>query len=301
MIDIQYLLPEDGFEYFKHAPHIKLMNQAEIELRTQGSETSVLTHYKKNLVEFNPEEMQAISWYVNALMPYLMKYARKLIPNKLCFVKLRKGTEWDYPFTLHKQHNSVESCIVLTEKKLDQAIYGYKTQNDQLVKEYMNMLVHEMIHLHQKANVKLYSQIYQQCFGMRKHRVKLDQAVREQFLTNPDGYTYKWIIPFNLEAGSYKEPVWFLPALMLKGDQIREMLIQLKMNKFGRYCNDGMKFIPIEAYPTYQKLYGIRRQLYHPNEISAQLIADYIINGYKYETELLIRNNFYTYTFSKLQ
>jgi len=294
---------EDGYKYFKHAPHMrsKQMTPYEISVRTGSASTKMLKYYKHNIVEFTAKEKQTITWYVGQILPYLEKYARKLIPDKLCFLKLRQGVEFDFPFTLHKKHRPNDGCIVLSEKQLQRAIYARRTAQPRLTREFMNTLVHEMVHLHQKCNQRFYDRIYKQYFSMHERSVKLSPEIRKYLVTNPDGYdNCRWVIKFDIEKN---RPTWFLPVLMFKPGtrEFAEMLIVLKMDRFGNLSNDGNKIMAISAFSLYTKLYGIPYQRYHPNEIMAHLVSDYIINGKIYDTELFIKNHFYPNYFKFMQ
>jgi len=107
-----------------------------------------------------------INWYCQLIAPYLERYAPALAKIKLNFVKVRKGTDWGFPFTLHKTNNVNDGCIVIPANNIKRGRMAMSTQNDQLVKEFMTTLVHEIVHLHQKRNYTMYSKLYKRHFGM---------------------------------------------------------------------------------------------------------------------------------------
>lgn len=298
MLQIDYLSPKRAFKYFQQAPHIRMMHPYEISLRTHGKTMDILSFYRDNLLEFEPDQMQVLTWYCNAITPYIEKFAPKLMPQQIKFILLKEGTEWDFPFTLAKGRQV--GAIVLTTKVIERARYGKETRNDQLVKEFMNILTHELVHIHQKQHQSLYDLMYQRHFGMREKNISLDQKLINHLITNPDGYQLKWAIPFDLKEGT----VWFMPAMIVdKDNHMREVLLRLKTDYYGtgRLYNDSLKMIPVEAFPLYTDLYGFKHQVYHPNEIAARLLSEYVILSHNYDSKSLASQRFYLDMLTHLQ
>lgn len=299
-IQIEYLSPQDAYGYFRSAPHMAQMNDREAayraNLKITGScnctKSYMKYYYKTKLREFNTSEIQVLSWLVNVTVPILSSRSRKLIPEKIRFAKLESGVDWDFPFTLHKKTDIRDGCIVFTEKYLEQLILD-KNQGRNL-KEMQNTLVHEMVHLHQKANPYFYVGAYKKYFGMQMKHVELSPEILNQLVTNPDGYDYCWTISFYLQKG--RQIVTFLPVLILDcHNNLRGMLVELKKsNRTNMLTNNGGKMIPIDSFPIYKNLYGVQTQLYHPHEIMAQLIAEHVVNNRTYNTIQLQKTNFYS-------
>lgn len=276
MSEIIYLSTEDAYTHFKTAPHIPMMQNFEVYLRTGKTvnnvtrQQTIMAYYKNAIRQFGTSDKQTISRYVDYVRPLIEKHAPGLLPQKLCFLKLKKGTEWNFPFTLN-------NCIVLTS----QAIKRAKSLLTTNPKEFMVILVHEMIHLHQKAHPTQYNLLYKRNYSMQQHPVKLSQSILQWVITNPDGFRPEWII-------QYKSDRWFLPLLITdEHGEMREVLVSLKRELNGDYIDDGSEPVPISAYAPYSALYGIDKQLYHPHEITARLLSEYIIQDHVYITRLI--------------
>ena len=95
-------------------------------------------------------------------------------------------------------------------------------------------------------------------------------------LTNPDGYNYNWIIPiFNHETNRNH---LFMPLLSRdlnnKPKGILVEVDQVGPHKY-RVSNHWSNIHDIKRYVY--KFYGLTKQLYHPNEIMAHLLANYVV------------------------
>lgn len=282
--DIVYLSPELAFPHFKKAPHISLMNHFETTLRTGQSTTNlnrrevVLKYYRNALREFKQSDKQTLSAYFQLAKPFLEKFAPKLIPSRLCFIKLAKGTEWDFPFTL-------EGCIVLSEYIIRKAKNALKNNDKAKMTTFTTTIVHELVHIHQKNNPRPYEVLYQRHYGMHKRRVMLSSALSEWIVTNPDGYNLEWVIPFNISGGGM---TWFLPLLITDYQgNMNEVLVKLKSKPGHSEFFDDNAIIPAHAFPLYTSLFGVNKQLYHPHEITARILSEYIVESHIYTTPTL--------------
>lgn len=225
------------------------------------------------LLEFTDVEKQTIAWYFSILVPLLMKNGQQLLTDNIKFLKLKRGIEWDCPFSIGT------NTIVLSEKILETATSGKCNSIDR--ERFCEVLTHELVHLHQRRHPNVYENIYTTIFGFIKRKVALSDNLAQYIVTNPDGPQYEWIMPFRLQA----KLKFMLPIAMINEVGTPSgVLVELTSNNGKLFHEISNTVIPINSYPLYYNLFGVKNQLYHPNEIIAHIISEYIVQGHMYHT-----------------
>lgn len=167
---------------------------------------------------------------------------------RIRLVLLRGGTYWDYPFTMR-------DTIVFSE------VFLLKSQP-----EIVKTFVHEMVHLDQRQSPEKYENYYR---TLGFHKIHTSFGPLQRFLLrNPDGDQYQWM--FQYDEGTHTRR-WVPLGLRLDG-QIHTALLDA----------DTRQLYPVQSVKRYYERFGVRRQLYHPNEIVAHQIADYLTGSEKY-------------------
>lgn len=166
------------------------------------------------------------------------------------FILLQRGSYWDFPFTLH-------DTVVMTSALLDQP---------QL--RILHTITHEIIHLDQRRKPEKYEKYYR-TLGFAKVRINFG-LLGPFLLKNPDASHYEWI--FN---GKYV-PV----ALLLQG-KIHTVILKMKSGTQPSTMHIR-KMLPVSKVSRYATRFGVHRQLYHPNEIVAHIMADYLVYKEEY-------------------
>lgn len=264
--------------------------------------------YLQAVLDFNQEEKTIIAFYFDNLLDLLTKKANGLIPNKrpIGLIKLMSGFDWNYPYTINHviilPTVFVQSLIDTYKQFIDKyhqsllAVWNPTRLPYETIDQKKLILCHELIHLLQR-NTELYpgqqmifNFIYTQIWGFKKinkSMVMFPHLEEQEFfnsITNPDGYNFQWIIPVYNHKTNYQH--WFLPMLSrnLQGDQLQGIMVELEEKSSGpeRYMITK-HWDTIDRIKRYAlQFYGLDKQLYHPNEISAQLIADYVVLNHIY-------------------
>lgn len=194
------------------------------------------------------------------LLLYLMKEIEHILPcsvGKVEFVLLQRGVYWNFPFTWGP------SMIMVTEELFAKPRHTIK-----------KILVHEWVHLSQRRSPAAYEQYYR-TLGFRKNSVDFG-ALAPYVLRNPDADHYEWI--WLSPTGKV-----YAPVALLESCNFHTVLLELRDIGSARYGDDTRVIIhQIESVPEYYERFGTTKQLYHPNEITAHLIADYLVDGVKY-------------------
>lgn len=283
MLDLRFLSRKQTRYIFSRAPHIKQMSNIETYYRSgkntteESRRSEVISFYTRSMVLWKLSEKQSLTWFMELIHPYLLRSATSLVRlRKVNFVKLKAGTEWNYPFTL-------PGTIVLTEKFIDDACRAKNFQNQAEIEHIKTILVHELVHIYQKQEPFFFEKFYQEKFPFIKTNVSITPELKNKILTNPDGYDYQWIVNIN----GYGP---MLPLLIIEanGDK-KSVLVKLRKNTVNSYINDGMKMTNMVNVPEYMDMFSRDQemnQLYHPHEISATMISEYIINDTIYNHSL---------------
>lgn len=140
-----------------------------------------------------------------------------------------------YPFTIGK------NTIVFPSE------YLLKPRNVQ-----NEILIHELVHLHQRRDPASYEHYYEHQLNFRKINTSLlPVAIKNRLMYNPDGQKYEWIwknryIPLGIDHNTY--------------------LFDIRTGHLK----------PVEQIVEYANAFGTSQQLYHPNEIVANQITSVI-------------------------
>jgi hypothetical protein len=269
MIDLRFPHLNKAQKIVTTAGYVKQMRPLETHYR-YGS----VSHIGDAVIPFSEAEKQTIAWYYTLITEKLKHRGAELLPSHINFIKFQKGVEWDCPFTIGTD------TIVLSSKVVNEAEQG-KT-NSHYREQVLEMLVHELVHLHQRREPDKYIHIYTSIFGFIRKSVSLSDDLARRVVTNPDGYNYEWIMAFRLNA----EIKFMLPIAVLDAQgRATGVLVELTTFNGKLFYNRDNITIPISAYPLYNRIFGVQEQLYHPNEIIARLISLYLVRGHVYHTE----------------
>lgn len=223
--------------------HIKLQNL----MVNRGCTTS---HHGR-IIDFDSAQKTLLLFLMKKLEKMLSPYLVEI--GRIEFVLLDKGVYWDYPFTYG------ESIIAMTPKLL-------KRPHNEILK----VLTHEWVHLDQRRTPQKYEKYYH-TLGFRKAQINFG-LFTPYLLRNPDADIYEWIW--------INENKVYAPIATIINCQFNELLLEIK----DSVTVDSPEVIihMINDIPAYAKRFGTKRQLYHPNEIVAHIIADMLVDHVKY-------------------
>jgi hypothetical protein len=209
------------------------------------------------------EAISVFSGKQRELLLHLMKQLNEILgaagsartpsAGKIEFVLLERGVYWDFPFTWGK------TMIMITPKIFEKSN-----------KSILKILTHEWVHLEQRRHPRKYHRFYR-TLGFRKHHIDFQElGLSSHLLRNPDADQYEWI--WQSPTGG---PI-YAPVALLKSCEFHTLLLRF----------NGMDRAPIiyrlKDVPLYYERFGVKKQLYHPNEITAHLIADMLVQGTVY-------------------
>jgi hypothetical protein len=205
-----------------------------------------------NITDFNGAQKTLFLFLMKKLEKLLDKYLIEV--GRIEFVLLKAGVYWDYPFTYG------ESIISVTPKLFEQS-------NDKILK----VLAHEWVHLDQKRSPEKYEKYYT-TLGFRKAQVRYG-ILESRLLRNPDADKYEWI-------WTYKKKI-YAPVALLVDCKFHSVLLEIKNPKMTVDSPEVIIHMATDITP-YHTRFGTTKQLYHPNEIVAHIIADFVVDRVKH-------------------
>ena len=247
--------------------------------------------YMDHCLTFNEQEKTTLrSCLLTAEQKVSSRTKSKLLLPSSYEIKLlkldsmRAKLDWGYVFTIN-------DTIVLPNNYITELLAA----ND--LRLYTVTLYHEIIHIRQRnlsamnCHYRTFGFVYENIwrFIPIKRSQILDVPDNINLITNPDGYNFEWIV--KTFDNRTRSDVYFMPCLIYdRAKKIPvDILIELDpidASGFYRMTNRCNYMNKVQEYT--ERFLGLTNQLHHPNEISAQLLSEYLVNG-----EILFKDGTY--------
>ena len=180
-------------------------------------------------------------------------------------IKVNSDIEGGMPHT-------IENCIVISTKflkYLDSLIMS--NNKNQLIGDICTTLIHEHIHVYQRREYSIFKELYTKYWNFSLCNYKLKNKYLKNQRINPDGYD-DWCFNDNNKN--------FFSFVSLKDNSVHlndveTLAIPIRNNKI--IYEDINK---ISERKEYNKFFCNVSQNYHPNEISAIILSEYIIDKF---------------------
>lgn len=229
-------------------------SQAYVKLQGLNINKGCTKLHFDNIISFNTRQKTRLLHGMNKLEKLLERYFVDV--GKIEFVLLDSGVYWDFPFTYGK------TVICMTPKL-------FQKNQEHLLK----ILTHEWVHLDQRRSPDKYERYYN-TLGFT--RTDMDYgALEPHLLRNPDGDQYEWIWEYGGKI--------YAPIALLMQCNFHVLLLEITQPEQAKYGDDTKVIMhKVHEIVPYYERFGTKKQLYHPNEISAHLLADYIVMNKQY-------------------
>lgn len=204
--------------------------------------------YNNNTLDFSQRDKELLYHLMRRVQIKFHDHCRLDI-GTIALILLDRKCYWDFPFTL-------KDTIIFTPALLD------KHHN-----KVVEILIHEIVHIDQKRNQNKYNNWYPR-LGFSRYNIDFGR-LGPYLLDNPDGARYEWVwMDKYIPCAILTDNGTFMP-LLLRIDQTHGHKIVYKI-------------LEMKQVPEYCHRFGPLRQLYHPNEITAHLISDWIGRDIQY-------------------
>ena len=229
--------------------------------------------YAASVQDFSAGEKAALQAMLDGLAP---KLADKLpLMARTPFTFIKSSVEGGLPHTRG-------ACIVLSPQML--GIFTMIAANRPAdLDKAASLLVHEQTHVLERQHPELFAKLFTEVFGFRRIPSAPDApALAEARVVNPDGPDLAWAFP----VPDGKATRWIRPDLQLgelehprMPQDFREVAVAL-VEKDGAFSLDldakgAPKVEPLDAVAAYRAAFAGVDEAFHPNEIAAELLADW--------------------------
>lgn len=204
--------------------------------------------YINNVLFFSRNEKNIITNWIHIINNKYYQF-NKLNNIKWNFVKLSTHMELSKPFTL-------QNTIFLTN-------HIFKDKNP------LYTLIHEKIHIIQRLYPEIFEFVYIANLGLIPTNVIFTKFWKDILFPNPDGIKYQHIY--------YYKNLFFLPILAWIQNKITQIVILIQKLD-NQYITTNKYWYLTEFKDIFFKNYPDNISLYHPNEISAEILTYIIMN-----------------------
>ena len=253
---------EEGFlkddNLFQLTLKLKNVNS---EIITEINRENIIKNvFKKNILEFTNNDKYLINLYIKQI-PYNWNWN---------FIKISDELANNLPYT---RNNS----IILYPKFID------SLNSFEINKDYLETLIHERIHIFQRYNKSLFERIYNK-LGFYKIDNNIIKEINKNNLivSNPDGLDY-WKIKINEE---------YIIPILINSSNNKFANLSYKYYKLNN-LNNLYDLNILKEYKN--KLFCQENidNIYHPNEISADLLSLYILQKiFNKKINICIKENY---------
>lgn len=195
------IVKDEVEHFFDHITKLDLSIQLKRAYPDSIPRDSVLSYYQQSLQEsvldFTDEEIRFVSKAFREVHRRCENIAPNIFPQK---VKLIKGYGYHYGYSVYYTR---EDCIFIPRGEL--------LKRDETA--FINVLLHEIFHIysryHPEQRKALYEKVGFKSIGTVQ-QLKMNTALRERILLNPDGVNFAYAINLKTEQG----PIQAIPILI---------------------------------------------------------------------------------------
>lgn len=256
--NIKFIEKNVLYNFYNDLDYLKNMKSVNKKARNLEHK-NLVNFYSKNIYNFNKKQI------------YLLKTLTTIINKHIDNQKIKN--DWNY--VLFK---NIENNYPHTHKKFIflplQFINSINSNMSIIDNEYViNTLIHEKIHVLQRLYTKKFEQLYKLWHLKQVNNIrnidKLNNLVRD----NPDGQSKNWVFEYNNKI------IWFNCIFNSTNinniSQVKNVGILLK-KQANEYIMISKPINLMNIYEFKHFFGDLNGNFYHPNELSAEIGADYL-------------------------
>jgi hypothetical protein len=272
-LKINFLKKKNACDIFKnfHNEYFSKMSFKESKIRGCIKKEDELSsnvqkckiHYCENIQNFTELEEKQLFYVINIINKLYKKKFNKLLTLPWNLIKVTNNIEGGMPHT-------ITNNIVLPQRFLNYLNTFIKNnQIYNIINTICLTLIHEQFHVFQKMYPNVFKELYINYWNFTPCKINLNKKYIDNQRINPDGY----------DDWCFKYPNYMIyPFVELKKkpdhlDSIEKIAFKFKNNKI-----DYNNIKKLSHYTEYDTFFCNISQNYHPHEISAVLLSQYIID-----------------------
>ena len=243
---------------YNNSAYFDRLNKIDIKTRNLDNlkKTDLINNYLDNMEKFSINDKHLISNTIRTLLDNLInKNKKNFLYTTWNFAKF-SNIENNFPHT----HGNI---IFIPNAMVDTNLNNKSIET----------IVHEKVHIFQRTHPELFIDLYTNYWNFKKIKINNISIIDKISRSNPDGVDNNWVF-------SYNNINIILISLFNKNpNSISDS------TNYGIYLDTNMNIIePIKKkkilkIKEFTNFFGILNNNYHPNEISADIIAKHIINS----------------------
>lgn len=298
MVDIHFIQPSDNF-FYKKDNILYFSKLYPLETYYKSNKKTFRKEmlpeiYHNNTKKWSSNEQKMVTNHINRVIEIFEQNQFTNI-NKLPWklIKLSSDLEWGYPFTL-------QDTILIPDNEIEFAKMENNTAfndtafNDALIET----LIHEIIHIYQKANPDIVNKFYtKQWNWIKSNHITIPHDYKSRFVHNPDGMdntSWIWLCPNSKEyifQSLYLKPI-------IKDQQLNDKIIEMRWILTSEDQLSGKTTFTLQQNVKHvvclENNVGGNNHMYHPHEMMAYLGTKHLINklelkkGYRYYVQVLL-------------
>jgi hypothetical protein len=232
---------------------------------------------------FSADEEAAIRWFVEQLTALLGEDYPLYARHPWRFLKTQNHLCSGFPHTRGL-------CIIFCQRIVDAIVRSRNGQDARgALRGLGSLFVHEQMHVLQRCYPERFAGLYQQEMGLQRAQVESAPWLTERQILNPDALRMEWIVP----VGAPDQPSsYYWIRTILKGDRsiprmgadFLDLAVSVvpRNDHFRVVTDDQGKpvFRRVEELGGYLARFPIQRGLDHPNEITAYMFGQMLVDDY---------------------
>jgi hypothetical protein len=266
----------------KSEPYFSLLQPREMAAKTgapvaagtlQRQRARVRSTYRGAVLDCTPEDLKGLEGYIAIIDAAVKPIYPGLVALPWRIVKVKNNIEGGLPHTR-------ANVIIFSESVLKSiALSARKQQWDP---GYMNLLIHEQVHVIQRVKPKEFATLYEQQWGFRKVSTirGAEGWLASHQIVNPDAPDVMWVWP----VPGTTRVIW--PRVIFAGESATptmpddflmvsiELLATADSYAVAADNKDVPRFQNLSDESAYMKKFPGVTSLYHPNEIAADYLSD---------------------------
>tara|TARA_B100001027_G_scaffold208306_1_gene173470 strand:+ start:67 stop:1020 length:954 start_codon:yes stop_codon:yes gene_type:complete len=256
--NIKFIEKNVLYNFYNNLDYLKKMKS--VNKKARNLEHKNLVHfYSENIHNFNKKQIYLLKTLTTIINKHIDNQKIKNDWNYVLF----KNIENNYPHT-HKKFiflplqfiNSINSNMSILDNKY-----------------VINTLIHEKIHVLQRLYTKKFEQLYKLWHLKQVNNIKNIDKLNNLVRDNPDGQSKNWVFEYNNKI------IWFNCIFNSTNvnniSQVKNVGILLK-KQANEYIMISKPINLMNIYEFKHFFGNLNGNFYHPNELSAEIGADYL-------------------------
>jgi len=260
--DIYSFLPKSAecFSKFKGSPissihfkeYLKSVHPYIQKIKCPNMKHNFILDYSKNIRQLPNKYKEMLTTYTG-IADKLTKNLGRFNSYPWNFYVSINNLEMNMPYTL-------DSSIIIALSNLEEIYHTFK--HGHINKQFLNMLIHEKIHIVQRGNQDMFNKFYKQIYPMLNERFynKIPDKIQQSRMNNPDSNNQLWTYTIDNKI--------MLPLLVYSNNSVNEIAYNIENYNDIIYLRQKKHKLGFKSHTS----------IYHPNEIFACSVAHHIVD-----------------------